>query len=80
MKEMVENWSVIPIVIYWTLLILWVVIVMLYLKRITLVNFSILIGLILYPYVSTSIIVWVMGLIQSVWTFIFSAVKNRVSA
>ena len=80
MKEMVENWSVIPIVIYWTLLILWVVIVMLYLKRITLVNFAILGALILYPYLSTSIIVWVMGLIQSVWTFMFSAVKNRVSA
>ena len=80
MKEMVENWSVIPIVIYWTLLILWVVIVMLYLKRITMVNFAILVALILYPYVSTTIVVWVMGLIQSVWTFIFSAVKNRVSA
>ena len=80
MKEMVENWSVIPMVIYWTLLILWAVIVMLYLKRITLVNFAILGALILYPYLSTSIIVWVMGLIQSVWTFMFSAVKNRVSA
>ena len=80
MKEMVENWSVIPMVIYWTLLILWVVIVMLYLKRITLVNFAILVGLILYPYLSTTIIVWVMGMIQSVWSFIFSAVKNRVSA
>jgi hypothetical protein len=80
MKEMVENWSVIPIVIYWTLLILWVVIVMLYLKRITMVNFAILVALILYPYVSTTIVVWVMGMIQSVWTFIFSAVKNRVSA
>jgi hypothetical protein len=80
MKEMVENWSVIPMVIYWTLLILWVGIVMLYLKQITIVNFAILGALILYPYVSTSIIVWVMGIIQSTWTFIFSAVKNRVSA
>jgi hypothetical protein len=80
MKEIVENWSVIPIVIYWTLLILWVVIVMLYLKRITLVNFAILGALILYPYLSTDIIVWVMGIIQSVWSFMFSAVKNRVSA
>jgi hypothetical protein len=77
---MVENWSVIPMVIYWTLLILWVGIVMLYLKQITMVNFAILVALILYPYLSTNIIVWVMGLIQSAWSFIFSAVKNRVSS
>lgn len=80
MKTMVENWSVIPIVIYWTLLILWILIVMIYLKQITMVNFAILVALILYPYLSTTIIVWVMGIIQSVWNFIFSAVKNRVSA
>jgi hypothetical protein len=80
MKEMVENLSVIPMVIYWTLLILWVGIVMLYLKQISMVNFAILVALILYPYLSTNIIVWVMGLIQSAWSFIFSAVKNRVSS
>ena len=80
MKEMVENLSVIPMVIYWTLLILWVGIVMLYLKQITMVNFAILVALILYPYLSTNIIVWVMGMIQSAWSFIFSAVKNRVSS
>lgn len=80
MKDIVQNWSVIPMVIYWTLLILWIVIVMIYLKQITLVNFAILVALILYPYLSTNIIVWVLGLIQGVWNFIFSAVKNRVSA
>jgi hypothetical protein len=80
MKEIVQNWSVIPMVIYWTLLILWVVIVMIYLKQITLVNFAILVALILYPYLSTNIIVWVLGLIQGGWNFIFSALKNRVSA
>jgi hypothetical protein len=53
---------------------------MIYLKQITLVNFAILVALILYPYLSTNIIVWVLGLIQGVWNFIFSAVKNRVSA
>jgi hypothetical protein len=80
MKDIVQNWSVIPMVIYWTLLILWIVIVMIYLKQITLVNFAILVALILYPYLSTNIIIWVLGLIQGVWNFIFSAVKNRVSA
>ena len=80
MKEMVENWSVIPVVIYWTLLVLWVGIIMIYLKQITMVNFAILVGLILYPYLSTNIIVWIMGLIQNTWSFIFSAVKNRVSS
>ena len=80
MKEIIQNWSIIPTIVYWTLLILWVGIIMLYLKQITLVNSAILVALILYPYVSTSIIVWVMGIIQSTWTFIFSAVKNRVSA
>jgi hypothetical protein len=80
MKEMVKNWSVIPNIIYWTLLILWVVIVMLYLKQTTLVNFAILVALIIYPFVSTNIVVWILGFIQGVWNFIFSAVKNRVSA
>jgi hypothetical protein len=80
MKEMVQNWSVIPTIIYWTLLILWVGIVMFYLQQMTLVNFAILIALILYPYLSTNIIVWILGFVQGVWTFIFSAVKNRVSA
>jgi len=80
MKEMVQNWSVIPTIIYWTLLILWVGIVMLYLQQTTLMNFAILIALILYPYLSTNIIVWILGFVQGVWTFIFSAVKNRVSA
>ena len=80
MKEMVQGWTFIPMIVYWTLLILWVIIVMIYLKQATLVNFAILIGLILYPYLSTNIIVWVLGFIQGVWNFIFSAVKNRVSA
>jgi len=80
MREKVQDWSVIPMIIYWTLLILWAGIVILYLKQITLVNFAILGGLILYPYISTNIVVWVLGIIQSVWGFIFSAVKNRVSS
>jgi hypothetical protein len=80
MKEKVEDWSVIPMIIYWTLIILWIGIVMVYLKQITLVNSAILVGLILYPFLSTKIVVWVLGLIQSVWNFIFSAVKNRVTA
>jgi hypothetical protein len=80
MREMVQNWSIIPMVIYWTLLILWVGIVMIYLQQITLVNAAILVGLILYPYVSTNIVVWILGFIQGAWNFIFSAVKNRVSA
>ena len=80
MKEMVQDWSVIPMIIYWTLIILWVGIVMFYLRQITLVNTAILVGLILYPFLSTNILVWFLGIIQSVWTFIFSAVKNRVSA
>lgn len=80
MKEKVQDWSVIPTIIYWTLLILWACIVILYLKQITLINFAILGGLMLYPYLSTNIVVWVLGFIQGVWNFIFSAVKNRVSA
>ena len=79
MKEMVQDWSVIPMIIYWTLIILWVGIVMFYLRQITLMNTAILVGLILYPFLSTNIVVWFLGIIQSVWTFIFSAVKNRVS-
>ena len=80
MKEMVQNWSVIPMVVYWTLLILWVGIVMLYLQQTTLVNFAILVALILYPYLSTNIIVWILGFVQGGWNLIFSAVKNRISA
>ena len=80
MKEIVQNWSIIPMIVYWTLLILWVGIIMLYLKQITLINSAILIGLILYPYLSTNIIVWILGLVQGVWNFIFSAVKNRITA
>ena len=80
MKEKVQDWSVIPIIIYWTLLILWACIVILYLKQMTLVNSAILVGLILYPYISTSIVVWILEFIQGVWNFIFSAVKNRVTA
>jgi hypothetical protein len=80
MKEIVQNWSIIPMIVYWTLLILWVGIIMLYLKQITLVNSAILVALILYPYLSTNIIVWILGLVQGVWNFIFSAVKNRITA
>ena len=80
MKEMIQDWSVIPVIIYWTLLILWVGIVMFYLKQMTLVNSAILVGLILYPFLSTNIVIWVLEFIQGVWNFIFSAVNNRVTA
>ena len=80
MKEMIQDWSVIPVIIYWTLLVLWVGIVMFYLKQMTLVNSAILVGLILYPFLSTNIVIWVLEFIQGVWNFIFSAVNNRVTA
>jgi hypothetical protein len=79
LKESVENWTFIPVVVYWTLVILWVCIVMLYLKNVTIVSVLILIGLILYPYFSTPIFLWILEKIQMVWNFIFAAVHNRVS-
>ncbi len=79
LKESVENWTFIPVVVYWTLVILWVCIVMLYLKNVTFVSVLILIGLILYPYFSTPIFLWILEKIQMVWNFIFAAVHNRVS-
>ena len=80
LKDSVENWTVIPEIIYWTLVILWVCIVMLYLKNVTLISVGILIGLILYPYFSTPVFLWVLEIIQSIWNFIFMAVHNRISA
>jgi hypothetical protein len=80
LKDSVENWTVIPEIIYWTLVILWVCIVMFYLKNVTLISVGILIGLILYPYFSTPVFLWVLGIIQSIWNFIFMAVHNRISA
>jgi hypothetical protein len=80
LKESVENWTLIPGIIYWTLVILWVCIVMFYLKNVTLVSMGILIGLILYPYFSTPVFLWVLEKIQSTWNFIFMAVHNRISA
>ena len=79
LKESVENWTLIPVVVYWTLVILWVCIVMLYLKNVTTLSVLILIGLILYPYFSTPIFLWILEKIQMVWNFIFAAVHNRVS-
>ena len=79
LKESVENWTFIPVVVYWTLVILWVCIVMIYLKNVTIVSVLILIGLILYPYFSTPIFLWILEKIQMVWNFIFAAVHNRVS-
>jgi hypothetical protein len=80
LKDSVENLTVIPEIIYWTLVILWVCIVMFYLKNVTLVSVGILIGLILYPYFSTPVFLWVLEIIQSIWNFIFMAVHNRISA
>jgi hypothetical protein len=80
LKDSVENWTVIPEIIYWTLVILWVCIVMFYLKNVTLVSVGILIGLILYPYFSTPVFLWILEIIQSIWNFIFMAVHNRISA
>ena len=78
LKQGVENWTIIPEIAYWTLVVLWVCIVMLYLKNVTFVSVGILIGLILYPYFSTAIYLWVLDKIQSIWNFIFMAVHNRI--
>ena len=77
--ESVENWTLIPVLIYWTLVILWVCIVMLYLKNVTITSVAILIGLILYPYFSTPIFLWILEKIQDIWNIIFAAIHNRVS-
>jgi hypothetical protein len=79
LKERVDNWTFIPVVVYWTLVILWVCIVMIYLKNVTIVSVLILIGLILYPYFSTPIFLWILEKIQMVWNFIFAAVHNRIA-
>jgi hypothetical protein len=79
LKERVDNWTFIPVVVYWTLVILWVCIVMIYLKNVTIVSVLILIGLILYPYFSTPIFLWILEKIQMVWNFIFAAVHNRIT-
>lgn len=79
LKQNLENWTIIPVLIYWTLVILWVCIVMLYLRNVTFVSVAILIGLILYPYFSTPIYLWVLDKIQYIWNFIFIAVHNRIS-
>ena len=80
LKERVDNWTFIPVIVYWTLVILWVCIVMLYLKNVTIVSVLILIGLILYPYFSTPIFLWILEKIQMVWNFIFAAVHNRITS
>jgi hypothetical protein len=79
LKDSVENWTFIPVLIYWTLVILWVCIVMLYLKNVTILSVAILTGLILYPYFSTPIFLWILAKIQDIWNFIFMAVHNRIS-
>lgn len=79
LKDSVENWTLIPVVVYWTLIILWVCIVMLYLKNVTITSVITLVGLILYPYFSTPLFLWVLEKIQSIWNFIFMAVHNRIS-
>ena len=80
LKDGVKNWTVIPSIIYWTLLVMWAGIVIVYLRNVTYKNIILLVGLILYPYFSTSIILWVLDKIQAIWNFIFSAVHNRVTA
>ena len=80
LKQSIDNWTIIPEIAYWTLVILWVCIVMLYLKNVTFLSVGILIVLILYPYFSTTIYLWVLDKIQSIWNFIFIAVNNRISA
>jgi hypothetical protein len=80
LRDGVKNWTVIPSIIYWTLLIMWVGIVLVYLRNITYKNIILLVGLILYPYFSTSIILWVLDKIHMIWNFIFIAVRNRVTA
>ena len=79
LKESVENWTFIPVVVYWTLVIMWICIVMIYLRNVTIVSVLILIGLILYPYFSTPIFLWILEKVQMVWNFIFAAVHNRIS-
>jgi hypothetical protein len=59
---------------------MWVGIVLVYLRNITYKNIILLVGLILYPYFSTSIILWVLDKIHMIWNFIFIAVRNRVTA
>ena len=78
LKERVENWTLIPVVVYWTLVILWICIVMIYLRNVTIMSVLILVGLILYPYFSTPVFLWILEKIQSVWNFIFAAVHNRI--
>ena len=80
LRDGVKNWTVFPSIIYWTLLIMWVGIVLVYLRNITYKNIILLVGLILYPYFSTSIILWVLDKIHMIWNFIFIAVRNRVTA
>ena len=80
LKDSVENWTLIPVVVYWTLVILWVGIVMLYLKNVTLISVGILIVLILYPYFSTPVFLWILEKIQWAWNIIFMAVHNRITA
>jgi hypothetical protein len=80
LNESVKNWTVFPSIIYWTLLILWVGIVLIYLRNISFKTIGLLIGLILYPYLSTDIILWVLSKIQILWNFIFTAVNNRITA
>jgi hypothetical protein len=79
LNENVENLTFIPVVVYWTLVILWICIVMIYLRNVTIVSVLILVGLILYPYFSTPIFLWILEKIQMVWNFIFAAVHNRIS-
>ena len=80
LTESVKNWTVFPSIIYWTLLILWIGIVMIYLRNITYKTVGLLIGMVLYPYFSTDIILFVLSKIQTLWTFIFTAVQYRISA
>ena len=80
LNESVKNWTVFPSIIYWTLLILWVGIVLIYLRNISAKTIGLLIGLILYPYFSTDIVLWVLTKIQMIWNFIFTAVNNRITA
>ena len=80
LNEAVKNWTVFPSIIYWTLLILWVGIVLIYLKNISFKTIGLLIALILYPYFSTDIVLWVLSKIQMLWNFIFTAVNNRITA
>jgi hypothetical protein len=80
LNEAVKNWTVFPSIIYWTLLILWVGIVLIYLRNISFKTIGLLITLILYPYFSTDIILWVLSKIQMLWNFIFTAVNNRITA